>query len=35
MASLGKMPTFEAFITEVRSQSKTNWRKKFTAPVIT
>jgi hypothetical protein len=35
MASLGKTPTFEAFITEVRNQSKTNWRKQFTAPVVT
>ena len=34
MKSLGKEPTFAAFIAEVRKQSKANWRKELTAPVI-
>jgi len=34
MKSLGKEPTFGAFIAEVRKQSKANWRKEFTTPVI-
>ena len=34
MKSLGKTPTFDAFITEVRKQSKANWHKELTAPVI-
>ena len=34
MKSLGKTPTFDAFITEVLKQSKTNWRKEFSAPVV-
>ena len=34
MESLGKPATFEAFIAEVRQQSKSNWRQEFTAPVI-
>lgn len=34
MKSLGKEPSFDAFIAEVRKQSKSNWRKEFTAPVV-
>ena len=34
MASLGKTPTFDVFVAEVRKQSKTNWHKEFTAPAI-
>jgi hypothetical protein len=34
MKSLGKEPTFETFIAEVRRQSKANWRKELTAPAI-
>jgi hypothetical protein len=34
MKSLGKTGTFNAFIAEVRQQSRANWRKEFTAPVI-
>lgn len=34
MRTLGKPPTLDAFISEVRKQSKASWRKEYTAPVI-
>jgi hypothetical protein len=34
MASLGLEPTLEAFIAEVRKQSKANWRPEFTAAAV-
>jgi len=34
MKSLGKKPTFDAFVAEVRKQSRGHWRKELTAPVI-
>jgi hypothetical protein len=33
-ATLGKAATFAAFIAEARKQSKTNWRKEYTAAEI-
>jgi hypothetical protein len=33
-ASLGGEETFEAFATEIRRQSKTNWRKEYSAEAI-
>jgi hypothetical protein len=33
-ASLGGKPTFDGFIREVRKQSKTNWRKEYTAAAV-
>ncbi len=34
MQSLGKPATFDAFLAEVRQQSKVNWRREFTAAAI-
>jgi len=34
MAQLGKSPTFDAFLDEVRRQSKTNWHPEFTATAV-
>ena len=34
MASLGHKPTFDAFLAEVRKQSKARWRPEFTAGAI-
>ena len=34
MAHLGMEPSFDAFIAEVRKQSKENWREQFTAAAI-
>ena len=34
MALLGHKPTFDAFLAEVRGQSKARWRKELTAPAI-
>jgi len=34
MASMGLEPTLEAFIAEVRKQSKANWRPEFTARAV-
>ena len=34
MASLGKEPTFEAFLAEVRTQSKANWRREYTTRAV-
>lgn len=34
MTHLHKKPTFNAFIDEVRQQSKTNWREEFTAAAV-
>ncbi|HEX2839539.1 MAG TPA: fibronectin type III domain-containing protein [Phycisphaerales bacterium] len=34
MASLGFEPTLEAFLTEARKQSRTNWRPEFTAQAV-
>jgi len=34
MNQLGKSPTFDAFLDEVRQQSKTNWRPEFTAAAV-
>lgn len=34
MASLGKEPTLEAVVAEVRKQSKGNWRREFTTGAV-
>ncbi len=34
MASLGMEPTFDAFLAEVRKQSRANWRPEFTAAAV-
>ncbi len=34
MAHLGLKPTLEAFVAEVRKQSRTNWRPQFTAAAV-
>jgi hypothetical protein len=34
MKSLGQEPSIEAFIREARKQSKSNWRKEFTAEAV-
>lgn len=34
MTHLGLKPTMEAFVTEIRKQSKANWRSEFTAATI-
>jgi hypothetical protein len=34
MAHLGLVPTFDAFLVEVRKQSRANWRPEFSAAVV-